>query len=132
MGYGAMSARESCLGRARCKSSRGIRHRRNPEPGGGASDSISAHRRDRYAGQARLQHYAPRTGKPSDSHPREGGKTDMPRVTYLHPNGESEELDVAVGMSLMQGATSHGVDGILAECGGNAMCATCHVYVDPD
>ena len=56
----------------------------------------------------------------------------MPRVTYLHPNGESEELDVAVGMSLMQGATSHGVDGILAECGGNAMCATCHVYVDPD
>jgi ferredoxin, 2Fe-2S len=56
----------------------------------------------------------------------------MPRVTYVHPNGEREELDVAVGMSLMQGATSHGVDGILAECGGNAMCATCHVYVDPE
>lgn len=56
----------------------------------------------------------------------------MPRITYVHPNGEREELDVAVGMSLMQGATSHGVDGILAECGGNAMCATCHVYVDPD
>ena len=56
----------------------------------------------------------------------------MPKVTYLHPNGEREELDVAVGMSLMQGATSNGVDGILAECGGNAMCATCHVYVDPD
>jgi hypothetical protein len=46
----------------------------------------------------------------------------MPRVAHVHPNGEREELDVAVGKSLMQGATSHGVDGILAECGANAMC----------
>ena len=46
----------------------------------------------------------------------------MPRVTYVHPNGEREELDVAVGMSLMQGATSHGIDGILAGVRGQ-----CHV-----
>jgi 2Fe-2S ferredoxin len=33
-------------------------------------------------------------------------------------------------MSVMQAALNHRVEGILAECGGNCMCATCHVYVD--
>jgi 2Fe-2S ferredoxin len=32
----------------------------------------------------------------------------------------------------MQTAVARGVDGIVAECGGNLMCATCHVYVDED
>jgi ferredoxin, 2Fe-2S len=55
----------------------------------------------------------------------------MPTVTYVHPDGQREAIDVAAGMSVMQGATLHGLDGIVAECGGNAMCATCHVYVEP-
>jgi 2Fe-2S ferredoxin len=34
-------------------------------------------------------------------------------------------------MSVMQAALNNRVEGILGECGGNCMCATCHVYVDP-
>jgi 2Fe-2S ferredoxin len=33
-------------------------------------------------------------------------------------------------MSIMQTAMNHNIPGILGECGGNCMCATCHVYVD--
>jgi ferredoxin, 2Fe-2S len=54
----------------------------------------------------------------------------MPAITFIHPNGKNDRVDVSDGESAMQAATRHGLDGILAECGGNAMCATCHVYVD--
>ena len=56
----------------------------------------------------------------------------MPNVTDIHPDGRREDVEVVVGLSIMQGATQHGIDGIVAECGGNAMCATCHVYIDPE
>ncbi|MGA7796433.1 MAG: 2Fe-2S iron-sulfur cluster-binding protein [Candidatus Acidiferrales bacterium] len=54
----------------------------------------------------------------------------MPIVTYVSPSGVSRKIDVPFGMSVMQAALNHKVDGILGECGGNCMCATCHVYVD--
>jgi len=54
----------------------------------------------------------------------------MPTITFIHPDERSERIDASVGDSVMQVATGNGVDGIVAECGGNAMCATCHVYVD--
>jgi 2Fe-2S ferredoxin len=55
----------------------------------------------------------------------------MPMVTYVLPSGASRQLDVPTGMSVMQAALNHRIDGILGECGGSCMCATCHVYVDP-
>jgi 2Fe-2S ferredoxin len=54
----------------------------------------------------------------------------MPTISFIHPDGKSDRVEASGGESAMQAATRHGLDGILAECGGNAMCATCHVYVD--
>ena len=56
----------------------------------------------------------------------------MPQITYVHSNGTRQTLDVPVGTSVMRGAILNGIDGIVAECGGEMMCATCHVYVEPD
>ncbi len=55
----------------------------------------------------------------------------MPNIVYQRLDGSGTTLDVAVGTTVMQAALSAGIKGIIAECGGNAMCATCHVYVDP-
>jgi 2Fe-2S ferredoxin len=54
----------------------------------------------------------------------------MPLITFIPPQGESRQIDVPVGQNLMQAATEQGLQGIVGECGGAAMCATCHVYVD--
>jgi ferredoxin, 2Fe-2S len=56
----------------------------------------------------------------------------MPKITYIQPTGAPRDLELPVGFSLRQGAVGHGLDGIVAECGGNVICATCHVYVEPD
>ncbi|MBR0972226.1 MULTISPECIES: 2Fe-2S iron-sulfur cluster-binding protein [Bradyrhizobium] len=54
----------------------------------------------------------------------------MPAIIFILPDGKSDRVETGEGESAMQAATRHGLDGILAECGGNAMCATCHVLVD--
>jgi 2Fe-2S ferredoxin len=54
----------------------------------------------------------------------------VPTVTFEAPDGTKYAVDADRGTSLMQSAVSNDVPGIVAECGGNAACATCHVYVD--
>src|ERR1700730_16921769 len=54
----------------------------------------------------------------------------MANVNYVSPSGISRKIDVPSGMSVLQAALNHKIEGILGECGGNCMCATCHVYVD--
>jgi 2Fe-2S ferredoxin len=55
----------------------------------------------------------------------------MPDITFIHPDGSEEGFEAPDGVSLMQAATGFGVRGIVADCGGAALCATCHVIVDP-
>jgi 2Fe-2S ferredoxin len=54
----------------------------------------------------------------------------MVDVILIDASGVSRTLQAPEGQSLMQTAVSAGVRGIVGECGGSAMCATCHVYVD--
>ena len=53
----------------------------------------------------------------------------MPKITYIEHNGKSHTINVANGLSVMEGAVQNNVPGIDAECGGSMACATCHVYV---
>ncbi len=54
----------------------------------------------------------------------------MPTVHFILPDGEQRDVNAAEGVSAMQVAMNAGINGIVAECGGSAMCATCHVYVE--
>jgi 2Fe-2S ferredoxin len=54
----------------------------------------------------------------------------MPTIHFIHPDGSTESVKAESGNSAMRAALTHGLDGIVAECGGSAVCATCHVYVD--
>lgn len=55
----------------------------------------------------------------------------MPKITYIEHNGTEHAIDVATGLTVMEGAVRNLVPGIDADCGGACACATCHVYVDP-
>ena len=56
----------------------------------------------------------------------------MPTITFQNPDGSRHTFDIMEGVSVMQAAVAGGIDGIIGECGGNAMCATCHVYVEEE
>ncbi|MFE3202428.1 2Fe-2S iron-sulfur cluster-binding protein [Embleya sp. NPDC059237] len=54
----------------------------------------------------------------------------MTRIGYIQPDGTRVIVDAAPGDTVMSAALTGDVDGIVGECGGNMMCATCHVYVE--
>lgn len=56
----------------------------------------------------------------------------MGKVIFVSASGEQYFAEISSGMSVMQAATSQGIPGVDAECGGALACATCHVYVDPE
>jgi len=56
----------------------------------------------------------------------------MPTVKFLLPDGDETAVEVPVGWSLMEAARRDGIEGIVAECGGGAICGTCHVHIDEE
>ena len=56
----------------------------------------------------------------------------MTKITYIENNGKSHQIDVANGLTVMEGAVQNNISGIDADCGGSMACATCHVYVKED
>jgi ferredoxin, 2Fe-2S len=56
----------------------------------------------------------------------------MPTVHFILPNGDVRLVEAKEGWSLMEAARDAAVPGIIAECGGSAVCSTCHVYVEDE
>ena len=56
----------------------------------------------------------------------------MAKITYVEHNGTEHVVDLANGLTVMEGARDNNIPGIEADCGGACACSTCHVYVDPD
>ncbi|GLH77204.1 ferredoxin [Bradyrhizobium sp. SSBR45G] len=54
----------------------------------------------------------------------------MPRITFIEPDGTLRTVDAERDESAMQAAKRNSVDGIIGECGGSCICATCHCHVD--
>ena len=55
----------------------------------------------------------------------------MPKLIVTTRDGETSEIDVENGLTVMEAIRDNGFDELLALCGGCCSCATCHVHVDP-
>lgn len=53
----------------------------------------------------------------------------MSTVEFEQPDGTVTAVDATDGESVMRSALTHLVPGIVADCGGELSCATCHVIV---
>ena len=53
----------------------------------------------------------------------------MAKVTYIEDTGNTHTIEIANGLSVMEGAVQNDIPGIDADCGGSMACATCHVYI---
>ncbi|WP_103333853.1 2Fe-2S iron-sulfur cluster-binding protein [Pseudotabrizicola formosa] len=56
----------------------------------------------------------------------------MAKIKYVEYGGKEHVVDVANGLTVMEGARDNGIPGIEADCGGACACSTCHVYVAPE
>ena len=60
-----------------------------------------------------------------------GALMPAPTLIVTDRAGAERAVDGEDGLSVMEVIRGGGFDELLASCGGNCSCATCHVYVDP-
>ena len=53
----------------------------------------------------------------------------MPKINFIIDKENTKTIEVASGLTVMEGAVQNDIPGIDADCGGGMACATCHVYV---
>lgn len=51
-------------------------------------------------------------------------------LIFIEPDGTERRVPAEIGRSVMQAAVGNNVVGVIAECGGNCACATCHCYIE--
>jgi 2Fe-2S ferredoxin len=56
----------------------------------------------------------------------------VPKITYVEHSGKEHAVEVASGLTVMEGARDNGVPGIDADCGGACACSTCHAYISAE
>ena len=54
----------------------------------------------------------------------------MPVITFIEFDGTEHQVDADAGVSVMETALKHNIPGIDADCGGSAVCGTCHCFVE--
>lgn len=54
----------------------------------------------------------------------------MPKLVVTNREGETSEIEVEEGLTVMEAIRDNGFDELLALCGGCCSCATCHVMVE--
>jgi 2Fe-2S ferredoxin len=56
----------------------------------------------------------------------------VPQICFVQSDGTRHRVEEECGVSVMRAAVNNRIDGIVAECGGNAACGTCHVYLSEE
>jgi 2Fe-2S ferredoxin len=54
------------------------------------------------------------------------------KVTFVLQDQTTQTVEAESGWKLMEVAVDNAIPGIDGDCGGEAACATCHVYVAPE
>ncbi|MFC3323733.1 2Fe-2S iron-sulfur cluster-binding protein [Mesorhizobium cantuariense] len=54
----------------------------------------------------------------------------MAKICFMKEDRVLCVVEGADGQSLMEVAVANGIPGIVGECGGSLVCATCHLYVE--